>query len=94
MSELFNNLYYTYIDCSCKEHASRTLRNKNDYIFNIENIKCQLKNSKNDTITSQLLLKDLIYYKQRYEKIYKKEYQHDMTSCESYVFMKNYLKNN
>jgi hypothetical protein len=94
MTDLFNNLYAKYIGCSCQEHASRPLRNRQDYIFNIENIKCQIKKTdyNNDTVSAALLKRDLEYYKYKYEEVYKEKYMHDnMNSCESSIFMKNYL---
>ena len=93
-NSLIYNIYELYLKCSCNEGKIKLLTTKANYIYNIEQINCQmLKYYPFHKENEQEYWKKLHHKKQIIDKYYDKfgeNYTDNLTPCKRQALLKNY----
>jgi hypothetical protein len=85
-----NELYTLYFKCYCKEHSTKRTFTRADYIFNIENLNCQMSKLSPESLDYHITQSKKIFYMNNYYAKFDKPYNDDLTPCSRKIVLENY----
>jgi hypothetical protein len=85
-----NELYTLYFKCYCKEYSTKRTFTRADYIFNIENLNCQMSKLSPESRDYLITKIEKRIHMDHYYENFHTPYNDNLTPCSRKIVLENY----